>query len=257
MNPSFTHQELVMPRTCIVIASAIFSICLVDLTQANPNQSDSIGSKIEQQLLKTPGKGKISSTEAAGGLKEALAQGVNRAIKQLGREDGFNKDPLVRILVPEKMRTLSDTARKLGAGKKVDQFELSMNRAAEKAIPVAADIFADAVRQMTVQDAIDIVRGKEDAGTQFFRRVTEEKLREKFVADATSKTGVTQSYKKMAGKNSGITQLLGGGEAIDLDRYVTDKTMDGLYHYVAEQEKDIRKDPSKRTTDLLRRVFGK
>jgi hypothetical protein len=125
---------------------------------------------------------------------------------------------------------------------------------------VAADIFADAVRQMTVQDAIDIVRGKEDAGTQFFRRVTEDKLREKFmpiVADATAKAGVTQSYKKMAGKNSGITKLLGGGESVDLDRYVTDEAMDGLYHYVAVQEKEIRQDPKKRSTDLLRRVFGK
>jgi hypothetical protein len=111
-----------------------------------------------------------------------------------------------------------------------------------------------------VQDAIDIVRGKEDAGTQFFRRVTEDKLREKFmpiVADATAKAGVTQSYKKMAGKNSGITKLLGGGEAVDLDRYVTDEAMDGLYHYVAIHEKEIRQDPTKRSTDLLRRVFGK
>jgi Protein of unknown function (DUF4197) len=249
-----------MRRISISIAVLLSSFALADANQANPTQADSIGSKIEQQLLKTPGKGKISSTEAAGGLKEALAQGVNRAIKQLGREDGFNKDPLVRILVPEKMRKLSDTARKLGAGSKVDQFELSMNRAAEKAIPVAADIFADAVRQMTVQDAIDIVRGKEDAGTQFFRRVTEDKLREKFmpiVADATAKAGVTQSYKKMAGKNSGITKLLGGGESVDLDRYVTDEAMDGLYHYVAVQEKEIRQDPKKRSTDLLRRVFGK
>jgi hypothetical protein len=121
-----------MRRISISIAVLLSSFALADANQANPTQADSIGSKIEQQLLKTPGKGKISSTEAAGGLKEALAQGVNRAIKQLGREDGFNKDPLVRILVPEKMRKLSDTARKLGAGSKVDQFELSMNRAAEK-----------------------------------------------------------------------------------------------------------------------------
>lgn len=238
-----------------VIVAAAFSFMLASVTQA-----DDIGSKIEQQILHTPGKGKISQTEAAGGIKEAMAQGVKRAITQLGREDGFNKDPYVRILVPKQLRKLSDTARQLGAGKKVDAFELSMNRAAEKAIPAAADIFSDAVRQMTIQDAIDIVRGNEDAGTQFFRRVTEDKLRAKFmpiVADATAKTGVTKRYKEMTGKNSGITKLLGGGESIDLDRYVTDEAMDGLYHYVAEQEKDIRKNLLKQTSSLLRRVFGK
>ena len=242
-------------RTFPIIASAFLSFFIAGLTQA-----DSIGSQLEQQILRKPGKNNISQTEAAGGIKEALALGVKRAITQLGREDGFNNDPVVRILVPKQMRRIADTARQLGAGKKVDQFELSMNRAAEKAIPAAADIFADAVRQMTVQDAINIVRGEEDAGTQFFRRVTEEKLRTKFmpiVADATAKTGVTKRYKEMSGKNSGITKLLGGGESIDLDRYITDKSMDGLYHYVAEQEKDIRKNPMKRSSDLLRKVFGK
>ena len=236
------------------IASAVLSFFIAGITQA-----DSIGSQLEQQILRTPNKGKISQTEAAGGIKEAMAQGVKRAITQLGREDGFNKDPVVRILVPKQMRKIADTARQLGAGKKVDQFELSMNRAAEKAIPAAADIFADAVRQMTVQDAIKIVRGDEDAGTQFFRRVTEDKLRAKFmpiVADATAKTGVTKRYKEMSGRNSGITKLLGGGESIDLDRYVTDKSMDGLYHYVAEQEKEIRNNPLKQSSNLLRRVFG-
>ena len=242
-------------RTFPIIASAALSFFIVATTQA-----DSIGSQLEQQILRTPNKGKISQTEAAVGIKEAMAQGVKRAITQLGREDGFNNDPVVRILVPKQMRKIADMARQLGAGKKVDQFELSMNRAAEKAIPAAADIFADAVRQMTVQDAINIVRGDEDAGTQFFRRVTEDKLRAKFmpiVADATVKTGVTKRYKEMSGKNSGITKLLGGGESIDLDRYVTDKSMDGLYHYAAEQEKDIRKNPLKQSSNLLRKVFGR
>ena len=244
-------------RILIITVSTALLFSLASVTQA-----DSLTSKIEQQLSKKQNNGNIhvSHAEASGGIKEALAQGVKRAISQLGREDGFNKDPFVRILVPKQLRKLSDTARQLGAGKKVDQFELSMNRAAEKAIPAAADIFADAVRQMTVQDAISIVRGDEDAGTQFFRRVTEDKLRAKFmpiVADATAKTAVTKRYKEMAGKNSGIAKLLGGGESIDLDRYVTDEAMDGLYHYVAEQEKDIRKNPMKRSSDLLRKVFGK
>ncbi len=202
---------------------------------------------------------RVGEAEAASGVKEALAQGVNHAITRLGRRDGFQGDPAVRILVPEKLRSLTDTARRLGAGKKVDEFELSMNRAAEQAIPVAADVFADAVRQMSVRDAVDIVRGADDAGTRYFRRVTEDALRGKFqpiVADATSRTGVTQRYKALVGKNTGIANLFGGRDQMDLDRYVTDKAMDGLFHYVAEQEKAIRRNPAQRTTELLRRVFG-
>jgi len=242
-------------RTSLVVASALLCCSLGVLAQA-----DDIETKLEQKISRTSGNGKLSQTDAANGIREAMAQGVRRAISQLGREDGFNKDPLVRILVPKQLRKAADLSRQLGAGKKVDQFELSMNRAAEKAIPAAADIFADAARQMTVQDAIKIVRGDDDAGTQFFRRATEDKLRAKFmpiVADATAKAGVTKRYKEMSGKNAGVAKLLGGGESIDLDRYVTDKTMDGLYHYVAEQEKDIRKNPMKRSSDLLRKVFGK
>jgi len=244
-----------MLRISLIMASAVLSFSIAGITYA-----DSLGSKLEKQLSKNSGHNNISQNEAAGGIREAMAQGVKRAITQLGREDGFNKDPLVRILVPKQLRKVADLSRQLGAGKKVDEFELSMNRAAEKAIPVAADIFADAVRQMTVQDAIDIVRGDDDACTKFFRRVTEEKLRAKFmpiVADATAKTGVTKRYKEMAGKNAGIGKLLGGGQSIDLDRYVTGKSMDGLYFYVAEQEKNIRKNPMKQGSELLRRVFGK
>jgi len=211
------------------------------------------------RALKPAATGKVGEAEAASGVKEALAQGVSHAISRLGHQDGFQGDPVVRILVPEKMRSLADTARRLGAGKKVDAFEQSMNRAAEQAVPVAADVFAGAVRQMSVRDALDIVRGPDDAGTQYFRRVTQESLRAKFqpiVADATNKNGVTQRYKAVVGKNAGLANLFGGGDVVDLDRYVTEKAMDGLFHYVAEQEKAIRRNPAQRTTDLLRRVFG-
>lgn len=221
--------------------------------------ADSWKDKLRQAVAQPGTANGVSQNEAAGGIKEALAQGVKRAITQLGRKDGFQGDPLVRILVPEKVRGLTDTARRLGAGRKVDEFELSMNRAAEQAIPVAADIFSDAVRQMTVQDALNIVRGADDAGTQYFRRVTENSLRVKFqpiVARATAQTGVTQRYKSIVGKNQNVTQLLGGGQSLDLDSYVTTKAMDGLYFYVAQQEKEIRRDPLKRTTALLKKVFG-
>lgn len=202
----------------------------------------------------------ISASDANRGLKEALAQGVSSAILQLGRQDGFLGDKAVRIGLPGKLRKYGNTARKLGAGKQVDAFELAMNRAAEQAIPAAADVFADAVRQMTITDALDILRGGEDAATRYFRRVAEDRLRAKFlpiVASATAKHGVTQRYKALVGRNEALAKALVGDRNLDLDRYVTDKAMDGLFHYVAEQEKAIRRDPLKRTSSILRRVFGR
>ena len=208
----------------------------------------------------TAAKSGLTEGDASAGIKEALARGVSSSIKQLGTQDGFLKDQVVRIAVPKSMRKMADAARKLGADKYVEEFETSMNRAAEKAVPAAADIFADAIRQMTVQDALSIVRGEPDAGTQYFRRVTSDKLRASFlpiVGKATSETGVTDKYKKLSNNSGGLDQLLGGGSSVALDGYVTDKAMDGLFHYIGEQEKSIRKNPLATGSSLLGRVFGK
>lgn len=212
------------------------------------------------RLKRSLGRGTaVSEQEAAGGIREAMAQGVQRAVLQLGRTDGFYGNEALRIRAPGQLRKLTDTARQLGAGRQVDQFELSMNRAAEKAVPLAADIFADAVREMSVRDALDIVRGQEDAGTRFFRRVTEDRLRAQFlpiVSQATAEAGVTQRYKAVVGRNSALVTALGGGEAVDLDRYVTDEALDALFAVVAEEERAIRRDPAQRSSALLKKVFG-
>lgn len=248
----------------------ILTACITMATAAVGAQS------IEQQLkdrLLGSGSGSSSSSnnfnisegDASRGIKEALAQGVDRAVRQLGKEDGFFRDQAVKIFVPEKIRRLADLARQLGAGKKVDAFELSMNRAAEKAVPVAAGILADAVRQMTVQDAIGLVRGGETSATDFFRRSSEEKLYAAFrpiVEKQTASVGVTRKYKDFSKKAGGgsMAALLGGGgqgsaSSADIDDYVTRETIDGLFHVIAEQEKQIRQNPASRTTELLRRVF--
>jgi len=243
----------------------ILTACITMATAAVGAQS------IEQQLKdRLLGSGSsntfnISEGDASRGIKEALAQGVDRAVRQLGKEDGFFRDQAVKIFVPEKIRRLADLARQLGAGKKVDAFELSMNRAAEKAVPVAAGILADAVRQMTVQDAIGLVRGGETSATDFFRRSSEEKLYAAFrpiVEKQTASVGVTRKYKDFSKKAGGgsMAALLGGGgqgsaSSADLDDYVTRETIDGLFHVIAEQEKQIRQNPASRTTELLRRVF--
>jgi hypothetical protein len=204
----------------------------------------------------------LNATDAASGIKESMSQGVKAAILQLGRQDGFLGDQAVKILLPKNLQKLASTARKLGASKYVDELEISMNRAAEKAIPAAADIFAQAAKQMTVTDALNIVRGADDAGTQFFRRVTAAPLQAKFlpiVANATAESGVAQRYKALNKKAGGLGQLLGGGSnaAPDLDQYITEKAMDGLYYYIAEKERAIRRNPLQQGSDMLRRVFGR
>jgi Protein of unknown function (DUF4197) len=233
-----------MKTFCLMALLSIFALNTTPVFAATPSVSASAKS--------------VTEADASGGIKEALALGVKRSIARLGKTDGFFGDQLVRIAMPKKVRRLADAARALGANAQVDAFELSLNRAAEKAMPLAADVFADAVRQMTVQDAFAIVRGDSDAGTQFFRRVTEEKLREKFlpvVSRATSEVGVTQRYKELTAK-SAISKLLGDRQDINLDQYVTEKSLDGLYYYIGEEEKSIRKNPLQQGTNLLRRVFG-
>jgi hypothetical protein len=246
--------------------SAIAFAIGLSLAAAAGAHAQSVEDQLKDRLLGSrSGNGSLSERDAAGGIREALAQGVDRAVRQLGKEDGFFRDQAVKILVPEKLRKLSDLARQLGAGKKVDAFELSMNRAAEKAVPLAAGILADSVRQMTLQDAIGLVRGGETSATDFFRRTSEQKLYDAFlpiVAKQTASVGVTQKYKdftKKAGGNALAGALLGsdgkGMSGADLDDYVTRRTIDGLFHVIAEQERQIRRNPGSRTTELLRRVF--
>lgn len=218
---------------------------------------------------------RLSETDAARGVKEALAQGVDRSIRQLGRPDGFLRDQAVKILVPERLRDIADLARRAGAGRQVDEFEASMNRAAENAVPAAATILSDAVRQMTVQDAVGLVHGGETSATDFFRRSSEQKLYEAFrpiVARQTASVGVTQKYKAfsertgggalgalgaLANSRSGSRHSSVATSPADLDDYVTRKAIDGLFHVIAGQERQIRSNPASRSTDLLRRVFGR
>ncbi len=201
----------------------------------------------------------VSDNEISSGLKEALGNGVKFAINSLGREDGYLGNPRVKIPLPSTLRKVEKGLRFAGQGKKVDEFVASMNHAAEEAVPVAIDVFVDAIKQMTFDDARKILfSGRDDSATQFFRRTSEETLREKFrpiVEEFTEKTGVTKQYKEMVG-NYGFASALLGKDATDIDGYVTQKALDGLFLLVADEEKKIRKDPIGRTTSLLRKVFG-
>lgn len=201
----------------------------------------------------------VSDNEITAGLKEALGKGVKSAINSLGKTNGFLLNPRVKIPLPKSLQRLEKGLRIAGQGRSVDAFVASMNNAAEKAVPVAVDVFVDAIKQMSFNDARQILfSGQKDAATQFFRRTSEETLQGKFrpiVEEFTEKTGVTQKYKTMIGKAGFAARLL-GEDATDLDGYVTQKALDGLFLLIADEEQKIRENPIRRTTQLLRKVFG-
>ncbi len=204
----------------------------------------------------------LSSDEIAGGLKEALGKGVSQAVAALGKEDGFLKDLSVKVPMPASLQKVERTLRTLGQDKMADEFVTTMNRAAEKAVPEAAAVLGDSIKQMTVADAKAILTSTNNAATQYFRRTSETNLYERFlpiVQQATAQTGVTSAYKQMLGKASfggfsAATFL--GQDAGDIDGYITHKTLDGLFLKIGQEEQRIRENPVARTTDLLQRVFG-
>ena len=209
----------------------------------------------------------LSADQAVQAMKEALAKGVQSAVSNLGHDGGFLTNLRVKIPLPEKLQTAEAALRLAGKGKLADDFVATMNHAAEQAVPVAAGVFSDTVKQMSIADAKAILAGPSDAATQYFRKATQSHLYDGFlpvVKGATEKVGVTSAYKQMVGK-AGAAQSLGGLfgvkapallEQADLDSYVTNQALDGLFKMVADEEKRIREDPLARTTDLLRKAFG-
>lgn len=199
----------------------------------------------------------ISGQEAGGGLKEALTQGAGKAVELLGRNDGFLKNPKVKIPLPESMQKVEDLMRGLGMGKQADELIVAMNRAAEAAVPEAKALLVDAVRQMTVEDAKGILTGGDDAGTQYFKRKTAAPLTRKFlpiVKRAVEKVKLAQTYEKFAKK--GARFGLVKEQDTHLENYVTEKALDGLYLMIAEEEKAIRKNPAEAAGSLAKKIFG-
>lgn len=201
----------------------------------------------------------LTDSEISDGFKEGLTKGIESAVTSLGGKNGFLDNLRVKIPLPKSLQKLEKGLRLAGQGDAVNDFVASLNHAAEKAVPVAIDVFVDALKQMTSNDARTILlSGQDDAATQYFRRTTEENLRGKFrpiVEKCTDETGVTANYKSMVGK-AGFAAKLVGQDATDLDGYVTQKALDGLFLIVADEEKSLRKDPLGRTTNLLKKVFG-
>ncbi len=199
----------------------------------------------------------ISNRDAINALKTALSQGSRAAVAQLGRENGFLGDARVKIPLPEGLRRAEKNMRRFGMSRYADELIVTLNRAAEAAVPEAQALFVDAVRQMSVQDAKGILAGGDTAGTEYFRRTTADALGERFlpiVRRSTERVGLAQKYNQYAAK--GVRVGLVEAEDANLDDYVTRKALDGLFFMVAEEEKKIRKDPVGAASSLIRRVFG-
>jgi hypothetical protein len=200
----------------------------------------------------------LSEEDMVAGLKDALNTATELAVNALGTEGGFVDNPLVHIPLPDELEWIEKSLRKLGKDQLADDFVLTMNQAAEKAVPVALEQFRGAIAAMTLDDARGILKGPDDAATQYFRAHAETRLREEFlpiVQEATDSSGVTSAYKEMTKYASGLGGFL-KQQSVDVDAYVTEHTLDGLFTVVAQEEKRIREDPVARSSDLLKKVFG-
>lgn len=202
--------------------------------------------------------GGLNDAKIASGLKEALQIGTQNAVNLTGRLDGYFRNEVIKILMPEKLQTLEKGLRLVGYGPRVDEFVLSMNRAAERAAPRAKAIFWDAIGEMSFEDARKILNGGDTAATDYFQDKTTDRLAAAFrpvVDKAINEVGVTRRYKELIGRYEAIPFVT--SERFDIDQYVVTKALDGLFYVVGEEERKIRTNPTARVTDLLKEVFAK
>jgi len=199
----------------------------------------------------------ISNTDAATGLKQALTDGSAAAVAQLGVENGFFANPKVKIPLPPALQRIESALRFAGMKKQADELVLTMNRAAEAAVPEAKALLVDSVRSMSIKDAKGILTGGDTAATDYFRRTTQTQLTQRFlpiVRKATDRVGLAEQYNSLAGQ--GVQLGLIKKDQSTIEGYVTQKALDGLYLMIAEQEKAFRQNPMGAASDIVKRVFG-
>jgi hypothetical protein len=244
-------------RAPMKLRKLIVFVSLIGLVTIGPPSAQAKLGDIFKGIKKTLEGEKLSENKIIQGLKEALQIGTGNAVKVVSDVDGYYKNSTIRIPLPGAVQKVEKVLRTVGYGPKVDEFELSMNRAAEKAAPEAKALFYDAIKQMAFSDARKILQGQDNEATLYFKDKTSNRLHEIFkpiVHRVMSEVGVTRTYQALDTKVRSIpfTDRL----SFDLDNYVTDKALDGLFLMVAEEERKIREDPTARVTDLLKEVFG-
>jgi hypothetical protein len=216
--------------------------------------------EMQSVLNSIPSTTGLSNEEVVAGLKEALKLGTERSVDKASVADGFWSDARIRIPFPPEATNVKNTLMDIGLGGPVEEFEHTLNKAAEQAAKEAVPVFVDAITSMTIQDGFDLLKGGENAATNFLRAKTSETLRARFtpvVEQATAQVALTSYWQPLANTYNTAT-LLTGGKAVDpdLNAYVTTKAMDGLFVLLAEEEKKIRQDPAARATALLQKVFA-
>lgn len=199
----------------------------------------------------------LSQSDATGGLKDALSQGAQIAVKQLGVPGGFSNNKDVRIELPGNLGKVAKKMKQFGMGDQVDQLETSMNQAAEAAVPQAQALLVDAVKKMSVSDAKGILAGGKDSATQYLDKTSREQIRAKFlpiVKQATDKVGVAQKYNAFASQAATLGVV--DSKSANIESYVTEQALNGLFEMIAKQEESIRANPAAAATSLAKKVFG-
>lgn len=202
--------------------------------------------------------GELDESVVIAGIREALKVGTQNTVISTSQVDGYLGNELIRIAMPEQLKSMVSTLRTVGLGAYVDDLEVGMNRAAELAAAEARDIFWNAIKNMTVADAFGILNGDDTAATEYFRKQTGDVLRARFhpiIEQKMDEIGLSRMYSQAADAYNSIT-FTGAPELVDLDEYVTDRALDGLFVVLAQEETKIRDDPAARTTELLKKVFG-
>ena len=231
------------------------AVLMVFLAVASTQASAQIN--LSELLKKIPNNG-VSEKDASLGIKQALTQGITKAVLNLNKTDGFYGNDLYKMLLPPDSQKAEKALRRIGLGSQVDKAVLAINRGAEDAVGSASPIFTKAIREMTVTDALSIVRGNKDAATQYFRRKTSQELIAAFtppVKTSLDKTNATRYYTDLANT---YNRLPTSFEKVnpDLTNYVVGKAVDALFDQIAKEEANIRANPVARTTEILKKVFG-
>ncbi|HYF29850.1 MAG TPA: DUF4197 domain-containing protein [Chitinophagaceae bacterium] len=226
------------------------------LAAAAVSAQSNLLNKAKEALNKNKGGSSLNTEEVVAGLKEALSVGATNSTGKLSVADGFFKDAAVKILMPEQVQKAEKKMRMLGMGKLVDNTILSMNRAAEDAATSATDIFMRAIRGMSISDALGILRGTDTSATSYLRTATNQELTTAFrpiIEASLAKVDATKYWKDFF---TAYNRFSSEPVNTDITAYVTERALKGIFYYVAEEEKKIRKDPAARVTDILKKVFS-
>jgi hypothetical protein len=245
----------------LIVSGLLVSVVVSGFAQDSTKKKSSLFGKVTSAVssVKSGSGTSLSNDEIVSGLKEALSLGAKKSAEKLSAADGFFKDAAVKVLMPPEAQKVEKTLRSIGAGKLVDDAILSFNRAAEDASKSAAPIFVDAVKNMSVQDALGILKGADTAATHYLKKTTTARLTAAFkpsIDSSLAKVNATRYWSLVVDKYNSLPTTFNKVNS-DLPSYVTEKALSGIFHYVAEEEKQIRANPAARVNDILKKVFAK